>query len=340
MVLLGLILLPWGENNLAETAASQSRLGFTGSIVDSVLLVLFTMIGWERLGYAAGEMKNPNYSLPVPADRIYCGVYNLLFDQCRLPQRIRIGSYSGDQPCGGRSGDRTSWPHWCRDLRDPGDDFCHWKCQWNHYRCATRLLCDGSGWPLFHWLNYVHPKYRTPSRAVLLQCAWGAVILLVRGSFESIVTGMVFVILIFYAVSTAALFVLRHRQVGEDAPIFKVPGYPILPALYLLLLLGLILVRGILDWQQSLIDLTFVVSGLPMAVYFFRKRPKEYRGFELRIPRKACQTFVHVQNLGIFHHLSGGAKRSRTADLLSAIQALYHLSYSPGKKNRERFPLP
>ncbi|MCY4158663.1 MAG: hypothetical protein OXF48_03545, partial [Bacteroidetes bacterium] len=121
-------------------------------------------------------------------------------------------------------------------------------------------------------LNYVHPKYPTPSRAIIQQCGWGAVILLVRGSFESIVTGMVFVILIFYAVSTAALFVLRHRKTGEDHEIFKIPGFPVLPALYLFLLLGLILVRGILDWQNSLIDLSFVLSGLPAAASFFWKR--------------------------------------------------------------------
>ena len=83
---------------------------------------------------------------------------------------------------------------------------------------------------------------------------------------------MVFVILIFYAVTTAALFVLRYRKVGEGNALFKVPGYPVLPALYLVLLLALILVRGVLDWQQSLIDLSFVLSGLPAAAYFFWRR--------------------------------------------------------------------
>jgi len=104
---------------------------------------------------------------------------------------------------------------------------------------------------------------------------WGAVILLVRGSFESIATGMVFVILIFYATNTAALFVLRYRKTGEDLKIFKVPGYPVLPAIYLLSLVTLIVVRGFVDWQQSLIDLSFVLSGFPVAIFFFWKRRRE-----------------------------------------------------------------
>jgi len=64
LVIIGLVALPGSESKLGETAVSQSRLGFTGSLADSILLVLFTMVGWERLGYAAGEMKNPNRSLP------------------------------------------------------------------------------------------------------------------------------------------------------------------------------------------------------------------------------------------------------------------------------------
>ncbi len=78
----------------------------------------------------------------------------------------------------------------------------------------------------FKWLDYIHPKYRTPSRAILLQCGWCAVILLVRGSFETIVTGMVFVILIFYAVTTMALFVLRHQNVwGHIAALGELSQY-------------------------------------------------------------------------------------------------------------------
>ena len=53
-------------------------------------------------------------------------------------------------------------------------------------------------------------------------------ILLVRGSFESIAAGMVFAILMFYALTTLALFKLRRELVGDDTA-FRIPGYPLLP---------------------------------------------------------------------------------------------------------------
>ena len=273
LVIIGLIVLPGGENKLGETAASQSRLGFTGSIADSILLVLFTMVGWERLGYAAGEMKTPNRSLPralllgfitvfviyFATNVVYHGILGLeaIRETNRVGAEVAIallgpigaGAFAilvMISATGSVNGTIIAAP-----------------------RVYYAMAKDGI---FFRWLNYVHPKYRTPSRAVLIQCMWGTVILLVRGSFENIATGMVFVILIFYAVTTAALFVLRYRKVGEDNTIFKVPGYPVLPAFYLLLLVALILVRGVLDWQQSLIDLSFVLSGFPVAAYFFWRR--------------------------------------------------------------------
>ena len=273
LVIIGLIVLPGGENKLGETAASQSRLGFTGSIADSILLVLFTMVGWERLGYAAGEMKTPNRSLPralllgfitvfviyFATNVVYHGILGLeaIRETNRVGAELAIvllgpigaGAFAilvMISATGSVNGTIIAAP-----------------------RVYYAMAKDGI---FFRWLNYVHPKYRTPSRAILIQCMWGTVILLVRGSFENIATGMVFVILIFYAVTTAALFVLRYRKVGEDNTIFKVPGYPVLPAFYLLLLVALILVRGVLDWQQSLIDISFVLSGFPVAAYFFWRR--------------------------------------------------------------------
>src|SRR5262249_53904079 len=84
----------------------------------------------------------------------------------------------------------------------------------------------------FRWLDHVHPVFRTPSRAVLAHCIWAAVILLVRGSFEAIAAGMVFAILIFYAMTTLALFKLRRQDDGRTG-IFRMPLYPLLPLLYL-----------------------------------------------------------------------------------------------------------
>jgi APA family basic amino acid/polyamine antiporter len=123
----------------------------------------------------------------------------------------------------------------------------------------------------FRWLDYVHPTFRTPSRAVIAHCGWAAVILLVRGSFAAIAAGMVFAILIFYAMTTIALFKLRRAGVGGEQA-YRAPLYPWLPGLYLAAILGLLVARAVLEWRKSLIDIAFVATGLPVCLYWLRRR--------------------------------------------------------------------
>jgi APA family basic amino acid/polyamine antiporter len=126
----------------------------------------------------------------------------------------------------------------------------------------------------FTWFNFIHPKFRTPSRAIIAHCVWATVILLVRQNFENIIAGMTFAVLIFYIFTTLALFKFRRQNAG-DRDAYKMPLYPILPAIYILGLIALVGVRGYFEWEKSLIDLAFIVSGLPFAFFFVRRRRME-----------------------------------------------------------------
>jgi len=125
----------------------------------------------------------------------------------------------------------------------------------------------------FRWLDHVHPSFRTPSRAILAHCVWGGVILIGRGSFESIAAGMVFAILIFYSLTALALFKLRLEERGDEE-VYRMPWYPALPALYLIGVVGLLVVRTIFEWEKSLIDFAFVATGLPISFFWLRNRRK------------------------------------------------------------------
>ncbi len=125
----------------------------------------------------------------------------------------------------------------------------------------------------FKWLDHVHPRFRTPTRAIIAHCVWAGVILIIRGSFETIATGLVFAILIFYGLSTLTLFKMRKDHIGGEN-IFHVPFYPFLPLLFLLLIIVLLILRAVTEWQQSLVDLAFIVTGIPFALYWCRKKMK------------------------------------------------------------------
>jgi APA family basic amino acid/polyamine antiporter len=123
----------------------------------------------------------------------------------------------------------------------------------------------------FKWLDFVHPRFRTPSRAIAAHCLWAGAILLIRGTFETIATGLVFTILIFYGLSTLTLFKMRKDNIGGP-DIFRVPLYPILPILFVLVIVVLLVLRAIFEWQNSATDLIFIVTGIPFSFYWVRKR--------------------------------------------------------------------
>jgi APA family basic amino acid/polyamine antiporter len=108
---------------------------------------------------------------------------------------------------------------------------------------------------------------------------WAGAILLIRGTFETIASGLVFAILIFYGLSTLALFKMRRENIG-GSEIFRVPLYPFLPLISLLLIAALIVLRAYFEWQKSLVDLAFIVTGIPFAFYWCRKKRKTKDEFE------------------------------------------------------------
>ena len=77
----------------------------------------------------------------------------------------------------------------------------------------------------------LHPRFQTPGAAIVLQCAW-AVVLTVTGEYDRLLNTVVFADWIFFGLTVGGLIVLRQRL--GPGPGFKTPGYPWLPALFVL----------------------------------------------------------------------------------------------------------
>jgi APA family basic amino acid/polyamine antiporter len=88
----------------------------------------------------------------------------------------------------------------------------------------------------FKTLAEVHPKFHTPAAAIIVLCAWSAV-LTFAGKFSELIDGVVFIGWIFYGLSGAAIFPLRAKLQrdgrAKDLP-YRVPGYPWTPIVFLI----------------------------------------------------------------------------------------------------------
>ncbi len=125
---------------------------------------------------------------------------------------------------------------------------------------------------LFKPVAAVHPKFKTPYVAISLVALLGLVYVLFL-TFEKLADTFVIAMLPFYALGVAAVYRLRARP--GYVPKFKTPGYPVVPAVFLLsvviLLVNALMDAGSRPWVAGIYAV--LLAGIPVWMTFFRKPP-------------------------------------------------------------------
>jgi APA family basic amino acid/polyamine antiporter len=130
----------------------------------------------------------------------------------------------------------------------------------------------------FSSVGKLHPRYKTPVAGLLVQAAW-TIVLCVSGSYSQLLDYIIFAVLVFYILTIAGLFVLRFKRPDATRP-YKALGYPVLPALYLLLAAWICIVLLRYKPQYTWPGLVLVLLGIP--VYLFWSRRSRNREARLR----------------------------------------------------------
>ncbi|HEV2130461.1 MAG TPA: amino acid permease, partial [Longimicrobiaceae bacterium] len=121
----------------------------------------------------------------------------------------------------------------------------------------------------FRRLAAVHPRFGTPAFAILASAAW-AMLLAATGTFEQLLTYVVFAGWIFYALGALSIFVYRRRYPEMHRP-FRVPGYPLTPALFVLAAAAIVINTLFVQPREAFLGLGIVLLGTPA---FFVWRPR------------------------------------------------------------------
>ena len=277
IILLGVFLVGGIESQLSTTApvsGDYAELSTIGSLIAAVYLVLFTFNGWDQVGFVSGETKNPRLALPrgIMLGLLIVVIVYMLANTVYY-QTLGIEGLRATNRVGSATMTSLIGPIGGAILAIIVTISCIGTINGTILTCTRVYYKMGREGNFFTWLGYVHPKYRTPAAAILAHCVWGSIILLVRSNFVDIISGMIFVNLIFFSFSAIALFIFRRRRLGEKNS-YKVPWYPILPAIYLLVIVALVVLRAWYQPQQSLVDIAFLASGFPAAIYFLRSTHK------------------------------------------------------------------
>jgi basic amino acid/polyamine antiporter, APA family len=205
-----------------ERTAGASGLGA------AMIGVLWSYGGWQHASFAASEAKNAQRDVPlamiiatviVTATYILANVaYLRLLSLDAIVASPHVASDAVEVAIGRTGGALVAAAVAASALGTAGI----------YTLTAPRLYWAMAKRGLFfQGVADLHPEWRTPVRAILLQTAWAAVLVLAWGRFESLIAYVLFVDWIFFGLTGAAVFVMRRRQ-GPPAG-YEVPGYPLVP---------------------------------------------------------------------------------------------------------------
>jgi len=111
-------------------------------------------------------------------------------------------------------------------------------------------------------------KHNVPGNSLLWQGIWASVLVL-SGTFDQLTDMLIFAVYIFYGATAMGVFILRRRMPDAHRP-YKVWGYPVVPAIFVLFCVGLFCNTIITRPREAAIGLSLILLGIP--VYFLLRK--------------------------------------------------------------------
>jgi APA family basic amino acid/polyamine antiporter len=122
---------------------------------------------------------------------------------------------------------------------------------------------------LFSWLGDIHPRFRTPAKAIALQMVWSSV-LVATGTFRILFTRVVFTEWIFFGLMAIGLIILRKRNPPGRRNFLR--GSLFVPVLFSASSFAIVIHQLAANPGESLVGLALVLTGLPVYYLWKRKR--------------------------------------------------------------------
>ncbi|MDX1955869.1 MAG: amino acid permease [Chitinophagaceae bacterium] len=152
----------------------------------------------------------------------------------------------------------------------------------NLFPCARIQFAMAEEGNFFTRIGKVHPRFQTPGNALILQFVWTS-LFVITGSFDMLTDLFVFITWLFYGFGAFGLFILRKKMKEVERP-YKVWGYPILPAIFILFAAFYFFLTLYNDIQnylqgktafiQSVYGLILTFIGVPIYFYLHRRKRK------------------------------------------------------------------
>ncbi|WP_266168524.1 APC family permease [Dyella subtropica] len=264
LVVCGLFLAGAGSSGVLAADASRADVGFMGA----ALPVLFAYSGFTYLNNLAGEVREPQRTLPralLLGMLLVIAAYALV-NVAYLAVLGHDGLAASSTPAADVM-NRVFGPIGAKLIAVGIAISTLGFCNITLVAGARVLQVMGEDGLFFRSVARLHPKHRTPNVALLLLSGW-AVLLAVSGSYGQLLDYATFGDWLACALGVATLFWYRRRQ-GAQAS-FQVPGYPLLPLIFVGVI-AWVVVQTMLDNPRNAgMGLLIMAAGVP--VYYAWRR--------------------------------------------------------------------
>jgi APA family basic amino acid/polyamine antiporter len=269
-----------GKNNRIEIIP-LTGFALVGALGATIINSLFSSDAWNNVTFIAGEIKNPQKNIPRSLffGTLIVTIIYILANLAYLALLPINGSPNAADPVGQgimfAFDERLGSSAASVIFGNPGIFVMALLIMISTFGCNNGLILAGSR--LFYAMSKDGlffkqagklNKNNVPGVALWIQCIWASVLCL-SGKYGDLLVYSTFASLLFYILTIAGIFVLRKKEPNTDRP-YKAFGYPIIPALYIILTTAICVDLLIYNSKNAGIGLLIVFLGIPF--YYLAKR--------------------------------------------------------------------
>jgi len=264
-----------GKGTPPDLSLNPTGMNLSGLLIGfgvSLVAVAWAFDGWNNVNFVAGEIKNPKRNLPLAliigtlgTTFLYVLVNYIYLYALPIPEAVgvvRIAEKATGALFGSSTGTLISTMVIVSVFGALNGSILVGPRV--YYAMARDKL-------FFRKVAHVHPRFRTPGFSILIQCIWASLLTLL-GTFEQIFTFTMFIGIIFWIAGTAAVFTLRKKRPDLPRP-YKTWGYPIVPALFIIVSAGILLNTLLEKPVEALAGLLLTALGIP-AYFYWKSRSR------------------------------------------------------------------
>ncbi len=245
---------------------------------------LFSADAWNNITFTAGEVKNPKRNLPLSlilGTGFVLTVYFLVSLSYLLVLPMHGDPNGATVAARGiqyAAEDRVATAALGQLFHSGGAFLMAGAILVSTFGCANGMTLAGArvfyamsrDGLFFKSVGKLHPRYKTPVAGLLVQAVW-TVVLCISGTYGQLLDYIIFAELVFYILTIVGLFVLRVKQPDAPRP-YKAWGYPVLPAIYIVMAAWICIVLLRYKPQYTWPGLVLVLLGIPVYLFWSRRQ--------------------------------------------------------------------